>query len=693
MRAESLNALLVSGDDQFCAYVNDCLRWAGAERIGRVRTGSAAQAVLSKKRFAYSVVVIQIVEDEAFDVRFIESMLNGSDIALRFVPVVAVAAVRTKSFYRELSGLGFSSLVLSPVRRALLRTVFLKLFQKLQSEFRNPDEGMLARALVAGDLDYVEERCARALHHHPDEPLYTALLGETAARRQDWAEALKYAELALKRHSDHAVPEATRLKAKALFHTGKKDEAFALLPQVLRQAKGSGQDGAFLVQGLVPILNQYARQLKSHAKIEEALLYYNKALDEPDGVSVSHQILLNMALARFSDGSYRDSLELARRAADASPDPFAKAERLIELLEGEYAAHLRGDVPETEGLEAKDQPTRAGREPEPWADPGSGGFVDASDGLDDDLTEEVDFPQSFVAERDLSAEKDAVFAAVKGLGPGEDLLEEGRLDDDFEGTVPVDLDDIGDGLDLDLESDLDDMDFSVSADDLEQARQQRAEQADALAAAKVEADIGIEAEDDADRADAVGDADADQGDSQDEQEFGGEPDFSDSLIAEALAGGGSAQVGSLSSADEGDILGDLAEHGGVREATDDEVFALLDSEPQENAFAVSVDDSRQSDKAVLSQLLSEADPLAELAALADDESGQDSLEAGGRSVAPVEAAAAAAPPVGQAAGDKSPIAGVKWETLSDDEIEKYIMYLQEYPRLKVKPCPVRPRST
>lgn len=479
MRAESLSALIVSSDDAFCRSVADCLRWSGAERALRVRTGKAARAELSRKRFFYSVIVIHIIEDSVYDVDFIEGLIRSRDMALRSIPCVAVASATSRAFYAELGQLGFRALVPAPINRVLLRDTFLSIFKELQKEYRNPDLRLLKRALSSGDLDFVEERCTRALQHQADHRSYSAYLGEVYFRQGHLQKALEKSEAAIVALDGGSNADGYRLKAKVLHKMGRSSEAWDVLPFLLKQA---GDHEHPCIQGLVPLMNAYAAHLKAAGQVEEALIYYNRALSEPDAREYESPLYLNIALAHMMAQGYLQAYEAAERSLALSGGQSRKAKDLMLFLRKNHPEVFAPDAPAKATLEEKVGAgaiaQKARRQAAHSAQEEDSSSVHMSPeelaALEAELTEDTDLPDSTQAIADDSAHMNpqSVFQAMEQLGghEGDPFASNDELS--FGGT----LDSLGDDLFAMEAASPTDFDFEVSADQIALAKEAQAKQ-------------------------------------------------------------------------------------------------------------------------------------------------------------------------------------------------------------------------
>jgi tetratricopeptide (TPR) repeat protein len=491
MRAEALSALVVSADDAFFQSVADCLRWAGSETISRVRTGKAASTELASKRFFYSAVVIHVEEDVYYDVEFIQSLVHGRDASFRSMPVVAIASVKSRQFYAELAGMGLTAVVPAPINRVLLRNTLFKIFRDLQLEYRNPDPRALRRALANGDVEFVEERCIRALQHQPQNQTLCSYLGEVYFRQGKFERALEQANSAIRGATQELPLDAIRLKAKTLHKMGQSDLAFAVVPQLI---KSDGRERS-AIGGLISVLNSYAGQLKASGKIEEALVYYNLALAEPEANEYRAQLGLNVALAYLAANKVRGAYIAASQSLAASGGKSRKARELIAYIEKNHPPEAFGPEP----LQEVRKPlARPGKSPAPSAVADAFG-LDEFDGLspgsphaeapidseaaigsedlaalEAQLTEEVDLPSVGDAPMNKSPAPSDVFAAMKMLGAEESVemqQKTAELNDAFDGEITRDS--FGDSLGVTGQESADDFDFAVSDTDLAAARQER----------------------------------------------------------------------------------------------------------------------------------------------------------------------------------------------------------------------------
>ncbi len=658
MRAVALSALVVSADDAFFQSVADCLRWAGSETISRVRTGAAASAELASKRFFYSAVVIHVEEDVYYDAEFIQSLVHGRDSSFRSMPVVAIATVKSRQFFAELSGMGLTAVVPAPINRVLLRNTLFKIFRDLQLEYRNPDPRALRRALANGDVEFVEERCIRALQHQPQNPTLCSYLGEVYFRQGKLERALEQANLAIRGAAQELPLDAIRLKAKTLHKMGKSDIAFAVVPQLI---KSDGRERS-AIGGMISVLNSYAGQLKASGKIEEALVYYNLALAEPEANEYRAQLGLNISLAYLAANKVRGAYMAASQSLAASGGKLRKARELIAYIEKNHPPEAFGPEPVQE---VGKQSGRPGQAPQPKRVSESFG-LDEFDGLspsgpqtqtpihaeadfgaedlaalEAQLTEEVDLPSaSGEAPATRSAAPSDVFSAMKMLGTDEAPEVQqatGPLNDAFDPEMT--LDSFGDSLGVSDQMSADDFDFEVSAIDLAASWQERAataQQDGAGSASKAQSP-------------ALSDLDSALFLALENQNF---ESPADALIQDA------AQK----------LLGDLGDFGDL--AADSVGFAPQKPaaiQPAPKAImqpspgdTVKKQPPQAAKPPVPADLKANADKPAE-----PTEDDDDTSAAGGR---------------------------INWRTMTEESLLAYVMFEKEYPRIKVKPQKVQPRK-
>jgi tetratricopeptide (TPR) repeat protein len=491
MRAEALSALVVATDDAVCQGVAEGLRWVGADRVVRVRSGQSAQAEITKKRFVYSVVVIHIQEDVSYDVGFIETLLHSRDLAFRSMPVVAVAQVRTREFLSELHKLGFKAVFTLPLNRILLRNSLVKIFGELQSDYRSPDPKLLRRALSNGDVDFVEERSIRALRHQPHDPVLKTYLGEVYFRQGKIAEALALATEAVSGSEDVAPIDAQRLMAKVLFKMGKVEDAFNVLPYLV---KDQGQDRP-AVLGLVPVLNACASHRKAAGQVEEALVYYNLALSEADARKFEHQLCLNVALAHLAGGDVRAAHVAASRSLSSSMGSFQKPLDLVRHIEANFPKEdylpLAVGAPSNgaKGTAADRYGSMVGRHKNRRFDADDGDDLDGEGrgseavltqssagqelGMAGDLTEELDFPEGATPPPRAPAQQSQKSSVLAAMGRiGQDGFDGLDLDGEVERPEAT-IDTVGEDLDVTLDLSADDLDFEVSKEALDASRARR----------------------------------------------------------------------------------------------------------------------------------------------------------------------------------------------------------------------------
>jgi tetratricopeptide (TPR) repeat protein len=666
MRAEALSALVISADDAFFQSVADCLRWAGSETISRVRTGKAASAELASKRFFYSAVVIHVEEDVYYDVEFIQSLVHGRDASFRSMPVVAIASVKSRQFYAELAGMGLTAVVPAPINRVLLRNTLFKIFRDLQLEYRNPDPRALRRALANGDVEFVEERCIRALQHQPQNPTLCSYLGEVYFRQSKFERALEQANSAIRGATQELPLDAIRLKAKTLHKMGKSDLAFAVVPQLI---KSDGRERS-AIGGMISVLNSYAGQLKASGKIEEALVYYNLALAEPEATEYRAQLGLNIALAYLAANKLRGAYMAASQSLAASGGKSRKARELIAYIEKNHPPEAFGPEPLQEVRKPLGQP---GKAPAPSAvsdafgldefdglSPGRGDLEAPSQAeidmgpediaaLEAELTEEVDLPSaSASASGDAPVNKNPasndVFAAMKMLGAEESIEMQqnpGAFNDSFDGEVT--LDSFGDSLGVSGQESADDFDFAVSDTDLAAARQERVPAA--------------------------------------QREGGGSPSKSPSPAASELD---SALFLALenqnfdSAADaliqdaSNELLGDFGELAADPVGFAPEIPAPVRPAPKAVAQPPAVDAlKKQAPPAAKPPVVAKPPAAADLKAKKDNPAEPPKDD---------EADSAAA-------GDR-----INWRTMTEESLLAYVMFEKEYPRIKVKPQKMQPRK-
>lgn len=491
MRAEALSALVVSADDSFFQSVADCLHWAGSETIGRVRTGKAAAAEIAAKRFFYSAVVIHVEEDVSYEVEFIQSLLHGRDASLRSMPVIAIATVKSREFYAELTSMGLAAVVPAPMNRVLLRNTLFKIFRDLQLEYRSPDPRVLRRALANGDVDFVEERCIRALQHQPQNGLLRSYLGEVYFRQGKFERALEQADAAVAGAAQELPLDAIRLKAKTLHKMGKTELAYAVLPQLIK-AQVSERSA---IGGMIGVLNSYAGHLKSSGNIEESLVYYNMALAEPEASEYRVQLGLNVALAFFAGNKLSQAYMAASQSLAASGGKSRKARELIAYIEKNHPPAAYGPEPlpdlrksavrgaqssrnrrasDSSGLNEFDGQAASARGGAAWRERQAELGSEDLAALEAQLTEEVDLPPAGNgAPLNKSPLVNDVFYAMKMLGTedGSALSTGARAKENPLASSDT-LDSVGDSLGIESTASADEFDFEVSDSSLAAAREQ-----------------------------------------------------------------------------------------------------------------------------------------------------------------------------------------------------------------------------
>lgn len=346
MPLESLNALVITQDDAVFQALSEGLRRVGAASVLHARSSQAAVAEMRRQKFSVSVGVVHVDEDLGYDKVPLHALLQGADAALRFPASFAVVRARSREFLAEVRSLGFSAVMPLPLNQTLVRLSLNKLVANLEAEYRNPDLETLRRALDKGDLDFVEDRCLKALRRSKQgHPLLGAWLGEVYFRRGRFADALGCIQKVALGASvaDPMASDAIRLLAKTLHKMGRSEEAFS---ELLRLPGGEAQSRS-VVTGLVPLLHAYASQRKAHGHSEEAVACYEMALREPDARQYEGQLNLNLGLAHAALGQWDAARQAALRSVASSPQGRArKAQDLLRYIESRIpvAAAVPDDV-------------------------------------------------------------------------------------------------------------------------------------------------------------------------------------------------------------------------------------------------------------------------------------------------------------------------------------------------------------
>lgn len=346
MPLESLNALVISHDDAVFQALSEGLRRVGVAGVLHARSSQAAIAEMRRQKFSVALGVVHIDEEHGYDKVPLRALVQGAEAALRFPATFAVVRARSREFLAEVRSLGFSAVMPLPLNQTLVRLTLNKLVANLEAEYRNPDLEALRRALDKGDLDFVEDRCLKALRRNKQRhPLLGAWLGEVYFRRGRFADALGCIQKVASGASAAGpmASDAIRLLAKTLYKMGRSEEAFS---ELLRLPGGEAQSRS-VVTGLVPVLHAYASQRKAHGHSEEAVVCYEMALREPDARQYEGQLNLNLGLAHAALGQWDAARQAALRSVASSPQGRArKAQDLLRYIESRIpvAAAVPDDV-------------------------------------------------------------------------------------------------------------------------------------------------------------------------------------------------------------------------------------------------------------------------------------------------------------------------------------------------------------